>query len=214
MEVEWLNFKMSIKLDVASKYLIIQPSIELFTLGRNPVAVPVNPELGTPTFTAYVQIPIPLISNLDFVNNIASITGLIETAKSKNSNIMTSQVANLVNSLSTAGDFNGEITFANDNFFYQERGETTFNLVLMSDVNNVFDTVLTGYLELASKTLFNTRFHYISQNMIIFNMILRSVSEDASENNKTYTLSFYKPQQDSTQDFSDNKTGETVATPA
>lgn len=208
---------MSLSFGKKFKYLVIQPDFTLVrfnSFGYNDAFNFNSPglfnvDLGLPRILTNLlpdiklQIPIALLGA--FGDDYQSLLGFIQSSATKTTNILTTQVSTLINNLSQAGEFNGSIQFADNNFFTQERGEVSFNLTIESTLNNILNTVLSGYLELATKTLFNVRFHYISNDIVIFNMILRGVTEDATENNKKYSLSFYKPQERSIQDYGDDK---------
>lgn len=173
-------------------YLIVQPATKLFasedtvTLNSNREIITKKGFGGIPIF-----IPIPLIS---FFGGVQRFLGFQEVGHVKTNNIYTSTATNTINNLSaTTTDI--KLKSSNRSTTFATRGSGTFQLDIIVSVNNLLEMVFEAYMEFATRTLFNTRFHYLSNSTLAFNMLLSSYNKDRTQDmNSRYTLIFTRPE--------------------
>ena len=179
---------------ISFTYLIIQPfatiDAEKATVG---------------SWKKYIFIPIPLSGAtltgnegaFSAVNNTGSnLLGFNQVTYAKSLNIFTQSGLDIINKNAfstssseislTSADFKKGITF-------QAQGQEQFSLNLMSDSHNLSEPALDAYMEVASNTLTNVIFHYISNKTFLFNMILQSYLKVPNSMNSIITLNFFKP---------------------
>lgn len=173
-------------------YLIAQPNIDFFTekdFSKNGV-VPIQYRV-LKYLANNPPIPIPLKGEGTIASNINAFLGFQEKSSMSSSTIVTKTVKEILSkySQSTEG-FNGKIAFANSNVMATEKGDTTFNLSITSTTENIFNVAFIVFMETASKTLFNTVFHYISNNALLFNLVMTNFTNNSTENNSSFNLSF------------------------
>lgn len=190
----------------------------LFIQLVNPVQIPLSVSratLGIIPSTIRPALPIPLDGYFGIGKEIANLYDYVEVSAIKNLNVLTSTVSALFtaqsvqesnvsetqsvdskgNAIYNVTEEGGLIKFANPNLTYAERGQETFVLSIIGGVGNPITVAIDGYLEIASKTTWNVRFHYISNNMVIFNMILNTYQINKTSLNPRMTFGFVKPQQ-------------------
>lgn len=197
---------------ISFTYLIIQPKISIplpKTLSKSPYF---PDSIGVP-------IPIPLNGVTKLDDKVSNFLDYIELHAVKGLNVQTSTTT-LLNSANALlyGESGGStstskpnvdskgnvvinsetqteiIKWQNPNLTYVERGDETFSLVIKGGVGNILTPIIDTYMEVASKTTLNVRFHYISNNLLMFNMILQNYNIDKSDQNPVLSFQFYKPE--------------------